>query len=149
MNQATDWPDLAGRIDGPVHRLPIRVYFEDTDFSGLAYHGSFVRWCERGRSDWLRLLDISHRELIAAPEPAAFAVRRLTIDYLKPARIDDALEVVTACSGQSTATLTLHQEILRHGIVLATADVLIVMIGQSGRPQRLPAQIRQAFANRS
>ena len=131
------WPDLAGRIDAAKHRLPVRVYFEDTDFSGLAYHGSFVRWCERGRSDWLRLLGVQHGQLIAAAEPAAFVVRRLTVDYLKPARIDDVLEVVTTCTGLTQATLTLAQEIYRGTALLAKAEVLVVLVSQKGRPMRV------------
>ena len=145
MTAPAAWPDLAGRITGRTHLLPVRVYFEDTDFSGLAYHGSFVRWCERGRSDWLRLLGVNHHVLIAAKEPAAFVVRRLTIDYLKPARIDDELEVVTACAGLTTATLTLHQEVRRAGVVLAKTEVLVVLVSGTGRPLRLPPRLRAIF----
>ena len=87
-----DWPDLAGRIEGDHHILPPRVYFEDTDFTGLVYHATYLKWCERGRSDFVRLLGIHHNDL-AKPkdgrEPAAFVVRHLEIDYLQPARIDD------------------------------------------------------------
>src|SRR5215472_6605591 len=97
------WPDLAGRIVTDAagrrrHVLPVRVYFEDTDFSGLVYHGSYIRWCERGRSDLLRLIGNDHRALLAGSdgrEPAAFVVRRMRLEYLKPARIDDILEVTT------------------------------------------------------
>ena len=143
----SDWPDLAGRIEGARHRLPVRVYFEDTDFSGLAYHASYVRWCERGRSDWLRLLGVHHKELIAGPDPAAFVVRKLTVDYLKPARIDEVLEVVTSCAGLTTATLTLSQEIRRASELLAKAEVLVVLVNAGGRPLRLPKQVQQqAFA---
>src|SRR5512134_4143116 len=84
------WPDLAGRLiedaGGRRHILAVRVYFEDTDFSGLVYHASYLRWCERGRSDFLRLLGVRHADLIApgdGAEPAAFVVRRLEIDYLR------------------------------------------------------------------
>jgi acyl-CoA thioester hydrolase len=139
------WPDLSGRLAGATHILPIRVYFEDTDFSGLAYHGSFVRWCERGRSDWLRLLGVHHRELIAGAEPAAFVVRRLTIDYVKPARIDDLLEVVTSLAEMTAATLTLDQEVRRDGVTLAKAKVLVVLVSQQGRPLRIPARLKAAF----
>src|SRR4029079_14210555 len=96
------WPDLAGRlieIDGTrSHVLPVRVYFEDTDFSGLVYHAGYGRWCGRGGSDFLRLLGGDHRRLIdgsGGSEPAAFIVRRLALEFLKPARIDDVLEVET------------------------------------------------------
>jgi acyl-CoA thioester hydrolase len=139
------WPDLAGRIDGLRHILPVRVYYEDTDFSGLAYHASYLRWCERGRSDWLRLLGIHHHQLLAAPTPAAFVVRKLTIDYLKPARIDEALEVVSACAELTTATLTLAQEVRRTGVLLAKVEVLVVLVSAAGRPLRLPLGVREAF----
>src|SRR5262245_60062015 len=99
----TRWPDLAGRIVADAsgrrrHVLPVRVYFEDTDFSGLVYHASYVRWCERGRSDFLRLVGNDHKALIeggAGREPAAFVVRRMHLEFRKPARIDDILEVTT------------------------------------------------------
>ena len=83
----SDWPDLAGQIEGETHVLHIRIYFEDTDFSGRVYHARYLHFLERGRSDYLRLLGISHREL--AVEGAAFAVRHMEIDFLKAAEIDD------------------------------------------------------------
>ena len=97
--ESRNWPDLAGRlIEGRRHVLPVRVYFEDTDFSGLVYHATYLRWCERGRSDFLRLMGNDHQALIAGAqgrEPAAFVVRRMHLEYLKPARIDEVLEVTT------------------------------------------------------
>ena len=98
--------------------LPVRVYFEDTDFSGLVYHGSYVRWCERGRSDFLRLLGGDHRRLIdgsGGAEPAAFVVRRMALEFLKPARIDEVLEVVTRVKAVGAASLTLAQSVRRGG----------------------------------
>ena len=139
------WPDLAGRIQGRRHILPVRVYYEDTDFSGLAYHASYLRWCERGRSDWLRLLGVHHNELAAAATPAAFVVRKLCIDYLKPAKIDDVLEVTSACEELTAATLTLSQEVRRAGVLLAEVEVLIVLVNAAGRPLRMPAGVRVAF----
>jgi len=149
VNVAPAWPDLAGRIEGGRHRLPVRVYFEDTDFSGLAYHGSFVRWCERGRSDWLRLLGVHHHELINASKPAAFVVRRLTIDYLKPARIDETLEVVSSLVSLTAATLTLSQQVQRERTVIASAEVLVVLIDSDGRPARMPARLKAALGGAS
>ncbi len=139
------WPDLAGRIDGRRHILPVRVYYEDTDFSGLAYHASYLRWCERGRSDWLRLLGVHHNELAAAATSAAFVVRKLCIDYLKPAKIDDVLEVVSTCAGLTSATLTLGQQVRRDGVLLAEIEVLVVLVTAAGRPLRMPAEVRVAF----
>jgi acyl-CoA thioester hydrolase len=145
------WPDLAGRIEGGRHVLPVRVYFEDTDFSGLVYHASYLRWCERGRSDFLRLLGVRHADLIApgeGAEPAAFVVRRLEIDYLRPARIDDVLEVVTECAGIGGAHILLAQHIRRDGAALCKLTVKVVLVSRSGQPMRLPAAARQAFARR-
>jgi acyl-CoA thioester hydrolase len=141
------WPDLAGRIEGARHILPVRVYFEDTDFSGLVYHASYLRWCERGRSDWLRLLGVYHSALIApeSGEPAAFVVRRLEIDYLRPARIDEVLEVTTECTEVSGVYLLLLQQIRRGETTLCKVVVKVVLISQSGKPMRLPPPIREAL----
>lgn len=146
------WPDLAGRlidIDGTrSHVLPVRVYFEDTDFSGLVYHASYVRWCERGRSDFLRLLGGDHRRLIdgsGGSEPAAFVVRRMTFDFLKPSRIDELLEVVTRVKVIGAASLTLLQTIKREETTLVEAEVTVVLISVSGKPLRISSALREAF----
>jgi acyl-CoA thioester hydrolase len=147
------WPDLAGRLVEDAaerrHRLPVRVYFEDTDFSGLVYHGSYVRWCERGRSDFLRLLGGDHRRLIdgkGGTEPAAFVVRRMVFDFLKPARIDEVLEVETRVKAVGAASLTLVQTVSRDGVPLAEAEVTVVLISVSGKPLRISNALREAFA---
>ena len=146
------WPDLAGRLQhtpaGRTHVLPVRVYFEDTDFSGLVYHASYVRWCERGRSDFLRLIGNDHRALITGGdgrEPAAFVVRRMQLEYLKPARIDDVLEVTTRVKDLGAATLVLDQHISRDGTVLFEAVVTAALVSQSGRVLRLSQALRSAM----
>jgi acyl-CoA thioester hydrolase len=146
------WPDLAGRLvedDGHRrHILPVRVYFEDTDFSGLVYHASYVRWCERGRSDFLRLLGNDHRELISGAEgrePAAFVVRRMSLEYFKPARIDEILEVHTRLLELGAASLTLQQSIVRDGATLFEAQVMVVLVSVSGKPLRISQAVRAAF----
>ena len=114
--------------------LPVRVYFEDTDFSGLVYHATYLRWCERGRSDFLRLMGNDHQALIAGAsgrEPAAFVVRRMHLEYLKPARIDEVLEVTTRAKASTAATLTLDQRVSRGGVELFTAEVMVVLISAS------------------
>ena len=148
----TKWPDLAGRLlhDGPAHThvLPVRVYFEDTDFSGLVYHASYVRWCERGRSDFLRLLGGDHRRLIDGTdgsEPAAFVVRRMTFDFLKPARIDELLEVDTRVESVGAASLTLSQCVRRLETTLVEAEVTVVLISVAGKPLRISSALREAF----
>ncbi len=144
-----DWPDLAGRlersVEGTVHRLGIRVYFEDTDFSGLVYHATYVRWCERGRSDFLRLVGSEHKALIDGAdgrEPAAFVVRRLNLEYLKPARIDDVVEVETRVKALTAATLVLDQRVVRGGDLLLSAEVTVVLVSTSGRVLRLSQALR-------
>ena len=143
------WPDLGGRLvenaDGVHHVLPVRVYFEDTDFSGLVYHASYVRWCERGRSDFLRLLGGDHRRLIDGSdgaEPAAFVVRRMTFDFLKPARIDELLEVTTRVKSIGAASLTLLQSVRRLETTLVEAEVTVVLISVSGKPLRISSALR-------
>jgi len=152
MTSKQTWPDLAGRlVDHPAgrrHLLPVRVYFEDTDFSGLVYHASYVRWCERGRSDFLRLLGGDHRRLIdgsGGTEPAAFVVRRMSFDFLKPARIDEVLEVETCVKEVGAASLTLLQRVSRDGVPLAEAEVTVVLISVSGKPLRISNALREAF----
>jgi acyl-CoA thioester hydrolase len=151
-NDDRNWPDLAGRLvedrGARTHVLPVRVYFEDTDFSGLVYHASYVRWCERGRSDFLRLLGGDHRQLIdgaGGTEPAAFVVRRMAFDFLKPARIDEVLEVTTRVKSIGAASLTLLQSVKRPETTIAEAEVTVVLISISGKPLRISNALRAAF----
>lgn len=150
---ATSWPDLAGRLivdeTGRRHVLPIRVYYEDTDFGRLVYHGSYVRWCERGRSDFLRLLGTDARRMIDgsdSTEPAAFVVRRINMDFLRPGHMDDILEVETSVRELGGASVTLDQAVVRDGVRLFEAVVTLVLISVSGKPLRLSGIIRDAFA---
>jgi len=152
LGWAATWPDLAGRLvegaAGKRHVLPIRVYFEDTDFSGLVYHATYLRWCERGRSDFLRLMGNDHQALIAGAagrEPAAFVVRRMKLEYLKPARIDEVLEVTTRAKESTAATLVLDQRVTRGGVELFTAEVMVVLVSASGKPMRLSTALREAL----
>ncbi len=140
------WPDLAGRLAGRTHVLAVRVYYEDTDFSGVAYHGAYVRFLERGRSDFLRLLGI-HQGAMHGAEAVAFAVRSMTLDFPKPARIDDVLEVETAVDEVGGASVVLHQLIRRDGETIVEARVRVALVG-AGKPRRLPTSIREAFLSR-
>ena len=147
------WPDLAGRIVADAsgrrrHVLPVRVYFEDTDAGGIAYHASFIRWCERGRTDFLRLLGTDSRRLIDGSdshEPAAFVVRRMNCDFLRPARMDDVLEVETRVKELGGASVTLLQAILSGERRVFEAEVTVVLVAVSGKPLRLSTAIRSAF----
>ena len=139
------WPDLAGRLVDGGHVLPVRVYYEDTDFSGVVYHASYLRFFERGRTDFLRLLGIGHAAMAAGAFGAAraFAVRSMTLNFRRPATIDDVLEVATRGAELSGARIVLDQSIARAGEVLVTASVTVVVIDGDGRPCRLPAAIRE------
>lgn len=149
---ANQWPDLAGRIvrdgEGQRHVLPVRIYFEDTDAGGVVYHASYVRFCERGRTDFLRLLGTDARRLIDGSEnrePAAFVVRRMTFDFFRPARMDDLIEVETRVKEIGGASVTLIQTVNRDGKRIVEAEVTVVLISVSGKPLRLSDAVRNAF----
>jgi acyl-CoA thioester hydrolase len=129
----------AGHIVGREHRLPVRVYYEDTDFTGVVYHGNYARYFERGRSDFLRVAGISHAELLARDEPAAFTVTRLTLEFKRAARIDDALLVLTTYDAVKGPRLLISQRITRGDELIATAEVEAACIDMAGRPRRPPA----------
>lgn len=131
----TDRP-TAGRFEGREHRLPVRVYYEDTDFTGLVYHANYVRYLERGRSDALRLMGIGHAELADGDKPMAFVVSKMELRFLKPARIDDELLVRTGYDAVKGPRLLISQAITRGEDVLCRAEVEVVCIHMDGRPRR-------------
>jgi acyl-CoA thioester hydrolase len=139
----TDPLPTAGVFVGREHRLPIRVYYEDTDFTGLVYHAGYARWFERGRSEFLRLAGVEHTALMA--EDAAVVVTRLCIDYRKPARIDDALVVITSYESFSGPRVKIAQRIERGGELLVSAEVDCATITMGGRPRRPPASLAKAL----
>jgi acyl-CoA thioester hydrolase len=147
----TTWPHLSGRLEGGRHILPVRIYFEDTDFSGVVYHGSYVRFMERGRTDFLRLLGVGHEALARGDhageegEPLAFTVRRMTLDFLKPARIDDLVEVETSLKELGGARIVVDQRVRRGSEVLASAEVTVALINAAGQPRRIPDWLRDAM----
>ena len=126
----------AGRFEGREHRLPVRVYYEDTDFTGLVYHGNYVRYFERGRSDALRLMGIGHAELLDGDQPMAFVVTRMELGFLKPARIDDELVVRTRYDSVKGPRLLISQTVSRGDDDLCRAEVEVVCIHMDGRPRR-------------
>lgn len=140
----TEPQQLAGRLIPAGHELVQRVYFEDTDFSGFVYHARYLHFLERGRSDYLRLLGVHHAEL--ARDGLAFAVRRMQLDFIQPARIDDLLTIETQAGELGGARLALHQTISRGGDLLVEAEVLAALVNREGRPRRLPTVLRSALA---
>ncbi len=145
------WPDIAGRLTDGGHVLPVRVYFEDTDFSGSVYHASYLRFMERGRSDYLRSLGVGHSALAAGAEgePLSFAVRRMTIEFLKPAGIDDLVEVETRPLAVEGARMILGQRIVRRGETLVSAEVTVAVVNSAGRARRIPKSIRALIDKRA
>lgn len=131
----------AGRFDGRTHILPVRIYYEDTDFTGLVYHANYVRYFERGRSDFLRAAGVHHSELLNGPGPLGFAVNRLALEFHKPARIDDALTVRTVFETIRGPRIFIAQRIEREGESLVTAEVQVCCISLTGRPRKPPATL--------
>ncbi len=122
-----------------VHRFPVRVYYEDTDFSGVVYHAGYLRFLERGRTEMLRDLGLDQASLFAAEPPIGFAVARLEIDFRRPARMDDLLEVETRVAEVGGASLAMRQRLTRAGELLVDATVRVAAVSR-GRPSRLPAR---------
>jgi acyl-CoA thioester hydrolase len=134
----------SGRIEGGVHVLPLRVYYEDTDAAGIVYYANWLRFLERGRTELLRMLGLEHSALRAA-SGINWVVRRCTIDYLKPARLDETVDIVTGCGEMRGASLDMIQEARRGDDVLVRAELLVACMGSDGRPARLPLQARHAL----
>jgi acyl-CoA thioester hydrolase len=141
-----------GALDGVIrngrHVMQVRVYYEDTDFSGVVYHASYLRFMERGRTNYLRLLGTDHRALFEATAHEApgfaFVVRSMHLDYLKPARMDDVLDVVTLPHEVKGASITLTQEVRRGDEFLVAAKVRVAFVSQ-GRARPIPKPLRLAM----
>ena len=134
-----------GCLDGTTHLFPVRVYYEDTDLSGIVYHANYLKWFERARSDLLRLLGIDQRAAVEAGE-GAYAVADLTIRYTAPAKLDDAVVIASRPIELRAASCRLHQKALRGEDLLAEAQLRVGFVGPDGRPRRQPDAWRTAFA---
>lgn len=143
MTAAMDQP-VEGRFDGREHRFPVRVYVEDTDLSGVVYHANYLRFMERARSDMLRLVGVDQRGVMAAGG-GAYAVFDLSIKYRRPARLDDALVVVSRLMQVRAAAVAIQQRVMRGAEVLADAQVTAALVGGDGRPRRQPADWAAAY----
>jgi acyl-CoA thioester hydrolase len=142
---AIDLLPPGGRLDGLAHYFPVRVYYEDTDLSGVVYHANYLKWFERARSDLLRLLGIDQRAAQEAGE-GAYAVADLTIRYAAPARLDDAVIIESRPEEVRAASCRLHQRAWRAADLLAEAHLRVGFVGTDGRPRRQPDAWRAAFA---
>ena len=134
----------SGRFDGAEHLFPVRVYFEDTDLSGVVYHANYLRWFERARSDMLRLLGIDQRGAHEAGE-GAWAVSELTLRYRAPARLDDAVTVRSRTLEVGAASCRIAQAAWRGETLLAHGEVRAAFVAPDGRARRQPPEWRAAF----
>ena len=135
----------AGWFDGKTFFFPVRVYYEDTDFSGVVYHASYLRFMERGRSEFLRASGVPHQAMLSLPEKLVWAVRRMKVDFLKPARVDEALAVRTRVREVMGARMRLDQAVLRDEEVLVGAEVEVCVITLDGKPRRVPDAVRHTL----
>jgi acyl-CoA thioester hydrolase len=142
----------AAGLDGEVrdgrHQMAVRVYYEDTDFTGIVYHASYLRFMERGRTNYLRLIGADQRALFEAAEKEApgfaFVVRSMAIEFLKPARMDDVLTVITESEEVKGASMTLRQRVMREADVLIEAHVRVAFVS-GGRARPIPKPLRAAM----
>lgn len=128
-----------------MHRFDLRVYYEDTDLAGIVYYANYLKFIERGRSEWLRALGFDQRAL-KEETGTVFAVRRVEADYIAPAKFDDALTVLSTAEAVTPARLVLAQQVLRGEERLFEAKVTLVALNAAGGPTRLPKPLRDAFA---
>jgi acyl-CoA thioester hydrolase len=137
-------PPPSGCFDGTRHLYAVRVYFEDTDLSGVVYHANYLRWFERARSDMLRLSGIDQRAAHEAGE-GAFALTGIDLRYHRPARLDDAVTIVSLVSEVSAATTRIEQQAWRDADLLCSAAVRVAFVAPNGRPRRQPGAWIAAF----
>jgi acyl-CoA thioester hydrolase len=133
-----------GCFDGPRHLYAVRVYYEDTDLSGITYHANYLRWFERARSDLLRMLKIDQRAAIEAGE-GAYAVADLNIRYLRPAKLDDDVLIETMCNEIRAASCRMHQRAFCGDVLLSQASLRVGFVAPDGRPRRQPKEWTDAF----
>ena len=118
------------------HWLKVRVYYEDTDFTGMVYHANYLRFFERGRSDFLRDAGVSHQDLLSRDTPAAFTLTNVEVDYKRAAKVDDLLTIRTRSMGVKGVRMYFNQTCLHGDVVVAEARITAVMIHSDGRPMR-------------
>ena len=126
-------------------KYQIRVFYEDTDFSGYVYHANYLKYCERARSDYLRVIGVDQNAMFA--ESQAFVVRRMDCEFLRPAKFEDVLEVETRLIEMSGARFELAQLVKRGADKIFSAKVTVAVIGKNGRPQRIPKEFAARFSN--
>lgn len=141
-------PTNPGAFDAARHHwTDIRVYYEDTDFTGMVYHANYLRFFERGRSNHLRDAGVSHQSLLNRPDPAAFTLTRVEVDFRKPAVVEDLLRIRTSYLGTKGVRLLFSQRAFRGDTLLASAEITAVQIHTDGRPRRPVPEIAEHLSN--
>ena len=135
-----------GRFEGKVHVLPLRIYYEDTDLSGVVYHANYLRFMERGRSEYFRCAGIARLAMLDEAEPTAWTLRKATLEYFRPARVDDLIEVHTSCVGLSGARMLADQKIYAGKQLLVHGGVEACIMTLDGRVRRIPQTMRDNLA---
>ena len=135
-------PRGLGRFEGKVHILPIRIYYEDTDLSGVVYHANYLRYMERGRTEFFRLAGVTKMAMLEDAEPTAWTLRSASLQFFKPARLEDPIEVRTTCPLLTGARMHADQKINSGVTLLAHGKVEACIMTMSGKPRRIPQAVR-------
>ena len=145
MNKAGQDVPTSGYMKDGDHYLPLRVYYEDTDAGGFVYHANFLKYMERGRTEFLRCYGVEHSDLFSLERGFKFAVATFTLKYYSPGFLDDALMVVSKPIAMKGATFHIDQEVRRGDEVLASASVRVACLDDNNRPRRIPEDLREKF----
>ena len=135
-----------GHFDGRAHILPISVYYEDTDLSGVVYHANYLRYMERGRTEFFRLAGVTQMADLESPEPTAWAIRGVELKFMRPGRVDDTLSVKTICTGISGARMTATQRVYCGDMLLVEGRIEACVTTLTGKPRRVPKNVAQTLA---
>ena len=131
-----------GHFEGKVHVLPLRVYYEDTDLSGMVYHANYLRYMERGRTEFFRLAGVTEMADLESAEPTAWAIRNVEVAFHRPGRVDDTLHVRTVLTAITGARLSANQSIYANDVLLSDGRIEACIITLTGKPRRIPQKIR-------
>ena len=143
MMRAMSEPAGLGRFVGKVHILPIRIYYEDTDLSGVVYHANYLRYMERGRTEFFRLAGVTKMAMLDDAEPTAWTLRSASLEFFKPARLEDQIEVRTSCPLLTGARMLADQKIYSGDTLLAQGKVEACIMTMNGKPRRIPKAVRE------
>jgi acyl-CoA thioester hydrolase len=132
-----------GHFEGKTHILPIRIYYEDTDLSGVVYHANYLRYMERGRTEFFRKAGVTKMAALDDAEPTAWTLRKVSLEFHRPARLEDQLEVHSTCTSLTGARMHADQKIYAGGMLLVHGRVEACVMTLTGKPRRIPDDVRE------